>query len=353
MVRVGKPGASITNFTRKIMEASKNNVAGIDVSAETLDLVVRKKGKNQKVKKFKNTSDGHTSLIEWLRKKNVSHVCLEATGIYHLDLAVTLDQTSDISVMVLNPRVARKFAEATMTRGKTDAIDAGVLAQYADCMDFIVWTAPRPIVLQIKAYSRRLSALAKLKVKTKNQLHALQATIHTPRQVIDDAVLTIAQLENQIVNLEAGALKLIISDEEINNVMILLISVKGIAQTTAIQLIGELLVLPKDMTSKQWVAYAGLDPRANESGKSVSKKRRISKAGNRNLRRALYMPALSASRHEVNVSAYYQHLINNRGITKLQAICAVMRKLLHAIHGMLKSGKSFDGTRFYVIPVES
>jgi len=223
-----------------------------------------------------------------------------------------------------------------MTRGKTDAIDAGVLAQYADCMDFVVWISPRPIVLQIKAFSRRLAALTKLKVKAKNQLHALQATVHTPTQVINDAVLTIEQLESQI------------TDEEINNVMTLLVSIKGIAKTTAIQLIGELLVLPKDMTPKQWVAYAGLDPRIIESGKSVSKKRRISKAGNRYLRRALYMPALSASHHEVHVNAYYQHLINDNGITKLQAICAVMRKLLHAIHGMLKSG-----TRFYVIPVES
>ena len=135
--------------------------------------------------------------------------------------------------------------------------------------------------------------------------------------------------------------------------MILLISVKGIAQATAIQLIGELLVLPKDMTPKQWVAYAGLDPRIIESGKSVSKKRRISKAGNHYLRGALYMPSLSATRHERQVSAYYQHLINDNGLTKLQSICAVMRKLLHAIHGMLKSGKPFDGTRFYANPVES
>jgi len=130
----------------------------------------------------------------------------------------------------------------------------------------------------------------------------------------------------------------------------LLLSVKGIGKTTAIQLIGELLVLPNDMTPRQWVAYAGLDPRVVESGTSVSKKRRLSKAGNGYLRRALFMPSLSASHHEVHVSAYYQHLINDNGLTKLQAICAVMRKLLHAIHGMLKSGKPFDGCRFYVMP---
>jgi len=335
------------------MEMAKVNVAGIDVSSEKLDLVIRKKGKNYKAKQFANTPDGHLSLISWMMRQRVSHVCLEATGIYHLDLAVTLDQAPNLDVMVLNPKIARKFAEATMVRGKTDAIDAGILAQYADTMTFVVWKAPKPKVLQIRCFSRRLEALTKMKVQAKNQLHALQATIHTPSLVIEDAKLMIAHIEKQIEALEGCALKIIRSDEEIKNILELLTSIKGIAEKTAIQLIGELLVLPDDMAPKQWAAYAGLDPRVVESGKSISKKRRISKAGNRHLRRALYMPALSASQHDLQVSAYYQHLINDNGLTKLQALCAVMRKLLHAIHGMLKSGKPFDGTRFYVIPAAS
>lgn len=334
------------------MEIIKKNVAGIDVSSETLDLVIRKKGKNYKAKKFANTPDGHASLASWMTKHSVSHVCLEATGIYHLDLAVTLDQKPGLDVMVLNPRIARKFSEATMVRGKTDAIDAGILAQYADTMKFVVWKAPTPKILQIRSFSRRLEALTKMKVQAKNQLHALRATIHTPSQVVEDATFMIKHLEKQLEVLGSCALEIIQSDKEINNVLELLTSIKGIAEKTAIQLIGELLVLPSDMTPKQWAAYAGLDPRVVESGKSISKKRRISKAGNRHLRRALYMPALSSTQHELHVSAYYQHLINDNGLTKLQALCAVMRKLLHAIHGMLKSGKPFEGTRFYAIPVE-
>jgi len=331
------------------MDIIKKNVAGIDVSSETLDLIIRKKGKNGKAKKFANTPEGHLSLASWMRQHNVSHVCMEATGIYHLDLAVTLDHESALDVMVLNPKVARKFSEATMIRGKTDAIDAGILAHYADAMEFVIWTAPKPNILKIRSFSRRLGALTKMKVRAKNQMHALQATIHTPVQIIEDAQLMIEHLEKQIETLEACALKIIQSDEEINTVLALLTSIKGIAEKTAIQLIGELLVLPGDMAPKQWAAYAGLDPRVVESGKSISKKRRISKAGNCHLRRALYMPALSSTQHELHVSAYYQHLINDNGLTKLQALCAVMRKLLHAIHGMLKSGKPFDGTRFYVI----
>ena len=104
------------------------------------------------------------------------------------------------------------------------------------------------------------------------------------------------------------------------------------------------------MSAKQLVAMAGLDAHTHQSGSSVNKKPRRSKAGNRYLRIALFMPALSAARHDPNVWAYYQHFIENRGLKKLQARCAVMRKLLHAIHAMLKNRTPFDSRRFYTPP---
>jgi transposase len=111
-----------------------------------------------------------------------------------------------------------------------------------------------------------------------------------------------------------------------------------------------LLLLPPGLSHREWVKFAGLDPKAFDSGKSVHKKTRMSKAGNRHIRSALYMPALSAKTHDAHVRAYFQHLIAN-GKKPLQAVCAVMRKLLHAIHGMLKNDTPFDNTRFYAIPV--
>jgi len=92
---------------------------------------------------------------------------------------------------------------------------------------------------------------------------------------------------------------------------------------------------------------AGLDPRQHSSGSSVNQKPHLSKAGIRYLRMALYMPALSASQHDLNVRAFYRHLIEKRGLKKLQALCAVMRKLLLAIHAMLKTNSPFDSSRFY------
>jgi len=101
------------------------------------------------------------------------------------------------------------------------------------------------------------------------------------------------------------------------------------------------------MRAKQWGAMAGLDPRQHPSGSSASKKPHLSKAGNRYLRIALYMPALSAARHDPNVRAFYRHLIDTRGPKELQAVYAVMRKRLLAIHAMLRTNSPFDSRRFF------
>jgi len=103
------------------------------------------------------------------------------------------------------------------------------------------------------------------------------------------------------------------------------------------------------MSGKQWVSHAGLFPREFQSGTSVNKKTRIGKVGNRYIREALYMGALSATRHDPNIRAFYLHLINDNGLTKLQAVCAVMRKMVLAIHAMFKYQKPFNGQCFYVL----
>jgi transposase len=102
------------------------------------------------------------------------------------------------------------------------------------------------------------------------------------------------------------------------------------------------------MTARQWVAHAGLDPRHYESGTSVHKRSRISRAGNRRLRWALYMPALVAARQEPRIKAFYEKLIQ-AGKKPMQALVAVMRKLLHAIHGMFTHDEQFRGEKFYAL----
>ena len=152
--------------------------------------------------------------------------------------------------------------------------------------------------------------------------------------------------------LETLALRLIERAPELAEAYALLTSVKGIARRSAIQLMAELLCLPESLTVREWVAYAGLDVREYESGSSVRRPRRISKVGNAHLRRVLYMPAHVAIQHDPNVRAFYRNLLAD-GKTSMFALVAVMRKLLHAIYGMLKHRTPFDGTKFYQIPTKN
>jgi len=327
---------------------------GIDVSHKELVVVVSVNGKARTAKTFENTAVGHQAIIGLSSKlKGESRVCLEATGVYHFDLAVALSRAEGIGVMVINPKAAHNFAKVLMKRSKTDAVDAETLAIYCERMPFEAWQRPADENIALRATARRIAALNKLKTQTKNQLHALKATENTPDFVIGHTEELINVLEKQIQAHRDNALELVRQHKTLTRAFALITSIKGIAEASAVQILAELMVLPQGMTARQYVAYAGLDPRRFESGSSVAKKPRISKAGNRFIRQALYMPALVATRHEPNIKGYYHHLIENNGLKKIQAICAVMRKLLHAIHGMLKADKEFDGTRFYTIPVQA
>lgn len=325
------------------------NICGIDVSKDTLEIVIRKNNRSQKSKTFENSPEGHVKLIHFLIQKKTELICLEATGSYHLDIAILISEVDALKIMVINPKAASNFAKAMMQRTKTDATDAEMLAQYADRMDFVEWQAPLSEVLSLRTCSRWLEASSKELTRLKNQLHAFEMTQTTPDFIIKSVKERIERLMQEIVNLEKEAFDIINKNEELKEKCELIISVKGIAYKTAIKILGETLVLSPDMTAKQWVAHAGLFPQIIQSGSSINKKTRIGKAGNRYIRAALYMPALVAAHHDPHISAFYQHLINDNGLKKIQALCAVMRKLLLSIHAMFRTKKPFNGKYFYTL----
>jgi len=321
--------------------------AGIDVGHDELEVVLLLDGKRHQARRFGNHATDHQQIVKLLRGKRVGRVCVEATGTYHIDIAVALSRAEGIEVMVVNPKAVKHYAEAQLSRQKTDLEDAFLLADYAQRMAFTAWCPPPEAVLQVRAAARRLHALTRQRTEAKNQHHAYGVTGTTPAFVLEDIEHTIHQFDGQIERLKQQTLALIRDDADLCMAFDLLCTTKGVAQTSAIRILGELAVFPMELTDKQWVAMAGLDPRHHISGASVKRQTRISKAGNKYLRGALYMPALAATQHDPYVRAYYRHLIENRGLKKIQALCAVMRKLLHAFHGMLKNRQPFDNTRFF------
>ncbi|WP_305907734.1 transposase [Methylomarinum sp. Ch1-1] len=131
------------------------NYVGIDVSQKELVVVVIIKGKARPAKKFENTAAGHLEIIQRLTKlKGETRICLEATGVYHFDLAVALSRADDLEVMVINPKAAHNFAQALMKRSKTDTIDAATLAAYCERMPFEAWQRPADEVIALRAMSQ-------------------------------------------------------------------------------------------------------------------------------------------------------------------------------------------------------
>ena len=322
--------------------------AGIDVGAEEVSLIIRNHSVSLKAQVYANTRADHQRLIQRLSKFPGITVCLEATGVYYIDLAIALFDAG-IRLMVLNPKASHNFAKVLLRNSKTDAVDADTLAQYAERMPYQPWVRPTDEALTLRSFSRRINALTKDKAAAKNQYHALAFSKETPKAVLHDIKLSITQMEKRITNLAAEAKTFIMAHPTLAQPFGLLLTVKGVADASAIALLGELMMLPSGLTHKQWVKFAGLDPRHFKSGTSVEKRARISKAGNHYIRQALYMPAVSAKSHDPHVKGFFEHLIAN-GKTPLQAVCAVMRKLLHAIHGMLTNNQPFDNSRFYALP---
>jgi len=301
-------------------------------------------------REFLNTAVGHEGLMQWLSKSATAvQVCIEATGLYSLDLALALHRAEGIEVMVANPRAIADFAKALLQRSKTDQLDAEVMLEFARRMPFVAWQPPSSPQLELRALMRRITGLKLVSQQEKNRLHSVSQSAEITPLVRKDIQSHLVQLERHIEKLEHQAETIVQADRELARQFCHLVSVRGIARVSALHLLAELVVLAPDMTARQWVAHAGLDPRHHESGTSVHKPTRISRAGNRYLRSALFMPALVATQHDPNIRAFYQKLVDH-GKTKMQAIVAVMRKLLHALHGMLRTDSDFVGEKFFVIP---
>lgn len=328
------------------------NAVGIDVSARTFVAEIGRQGRVEQAE-FANLPSGHRQFIRWATRRGKSaRVCLESTGVYSLGLALALHRARRVEVMVANPKAVRHFAEACQVRAKTDEVDAGVVRGYLSAMPFVAWRPPSEEILQLQGLSRRIGQLKKEQTREKNRLHAVRLEGATQRPVAHDIAINIRHLARRIEQLSTQARRLIDAAAQLASQFTLITTIPGFAETATIQLLGELATLPKDLSAAQWVAHAGLDPKPFQSGTSIHRPRRLSKRGNARIRAALYMPALVAKTHDPNVKAFYEKRLAG-GQTPLQAIAAVMRKLLHAIWGMLHHRQPWDGNLFYATPIEA
>jgi len=320
---------------------------GVDVSAATLNAAMpREHGAGFEQRQFANSAGGHSQLMAWLRKRQCPvRVTLEATGVYSLDVALALEGAEGFEVEVLNPKKASDFAKS-LGRSKTDKTDAVALAEYSQRMKFVAWRRPSRNVLELRALGRHMATLTEEHTRLRNRLHAVEASRTAPRCVRQDLKRTLAAIDKRLLGLRREARRMIDTEPETKRKLLLLIAMPGIAEISAVQILAELAGLDEEMTVRQWVAHSGLDPAHETSGTSVHKPSRISRQGNRYLRKALYMPALSAARFDPHLKTFYLELLA-RHKTKLQALTAVARKMLHAIYGSFKTDTPYDGAKLF------
>lgn len=318
---------------------------GIDIAAKEFELVSRVDAKSSRPMKFKQTSEGHQRAIKHLRALTPSGVVLEATGVYYLDLAVAL-AGAGLPVMVINPKSFHHFARLKLKPSKTDGIDTALLAEYGERMTPTRWTPPDTTRLGLRDIGRQINRLTASRTQAKNRLHALQAKGMTLSLLLEDEQEGIALLDRRIARLQAAALTLIADSDELSVQLQHLTTATGVGTASAIAVLGELCVLPREMKAPQVSRHAGLDVRLNLSGTSVHRPARLSKAGNAYLRAAMYMPAMSAVRHDLPTKAFYDALVA-RGKKKIQALCAVMRKYLTGLWACLQHGTPFDSTKLF------
>lgn len=322
-----------------------NKYVGIDVGAKTVVVSQRVQGRTLRTESVAQTPAGHAKLVKQLAALQPVCIVLEATGVYHLDLAVAL-AGAGLPVAVINPKSFHHFAQLKLTQTKTDAVDAALLAEYGERMQPPHWVAPDATHLALRDIGRQLNRIVAARTQAKNRLHALTSRRSTLPLLITDEQEAIATLNQRLTRLTHAAHQQIHSSAVLSAAYQRLLTAKGVGPTSAIALLAELCVLPGDMRAAQVSRHAGLDVRLTQSGTSVHKLPRLSKAGNAYLRSALYMPALSASAHDPRAHAFYLAL-QGRGKKKMQALGAIMRKYLTGLWACVRNDEDFDSTKLF------
>jgi transposase len=314
-------------------------VLGIDISKRTFDIWLIHNGKDKR-KKFDNNGDGFKQLSEFLDNNNVVkvHACMEATGRYYEALAQYLFKEKQL-VSVVNPFKIKGYAISELQRSKTDEIDAGVIARFCRANCPPAW---KPQPQEISDLQQAERYLESLKTNRRQELNRLESgiTCIAIKSIIEKHV---EELDLKIKEVENWLKQHVKKYEKLNKHYELIVSIIGVGNVTAFTYLGEFGYTDNFHHTRQAESFCGLTVRKYESGSSILKKSRMTKVGNWHMRKALYMPALSAIQHNPIIRNFAEHLKKSGKPPKV-IIGAVMRKLFRIIYAVIKSERPFDIT---------
>jgi transposase len=297
---------------------------GIDVAKDRLDVHLRPSGE---VLAVGRDATGLTVLVERLTELAPALVVLEATGGFEVTVAAALG-AAQLPLAVVNPRQIRDFARATGRLAKTDRLDAEAIARFAEA----IRPEPRPLP---DAAAR---ALGELVARRRQLVEMIGSESQRRRQLRDPRLVRrvevhLAWLQRELSQIETDLDDAVRTSPAWRATEDLLASVPGIGKTSARTLIAELPELGS-LDRRKIASLVGIAPLNRDSG--AFRGRRMVLGGRASVRKALYMPTLTAIRRNPAIRALYARLIA-RGKPAKVAITAAMRKLLTILNAILKS----------------
>jgi transposase len=296
---------------------------GIDISKHHLDVHVHPEGA---IQQFTNDSAGHARLISWITPKQPTRVIFEATGAYHRALQKALAAAALPGVKI-NPWQARRFAEATGRRVKTDATDATMLARFGATIQPDIRPARDTAIDALAELQVARRALVKDRIAALNRGKNLTLPLLTRQNQQQ-----LKQIEAQIEAIDREQAALVARQERLKTRFDILISIPGIGAVSALAMLIDMPELGS-IENKQAASLSGLAPITRQSGNWRGKS--VIQGGRAPLRQALYMPALVAIRFNPPLKAKYLAL-RKAGKPAKVAIVAVMRKLIVLANALLR-----------------
>ncbi|AXA90489.1 IS110 family transposase [Massilia sp. YMA4] len=316
-------------------------VVGIDVSKKKLDAALLAGGK-LKYKVVENSRKGYAELATWLGKQGVViedvHACMESTGVYSEPVALGLSDLG-LKVSMVNPTLVKGFGQCENMRNKNDRADAGVIARYCAAMHPPLWEAPSPELRHLRSLTDRVAAMKDMRQQEENRLEAYTFASDTAMQA--NAKNLIAYLDEEIKRLAKEIDDHIDGHPGLKRDVDLMTSIPGLGRVTAAKVISRVGDIRRFTDAKKLAAYLGVTPKQRQSGSSVRGRSTISRMGSGEVRTAMYMPAITAIKHNPLIAAFAQRLSAN-GMAKMAVVVAAMRKLVHQIYGVIRSGQPFD-----------
>jgi len=321
---------------------------GIDVSKNKLDCCLSVMNEGSKIKvlaeqNFRNDIKGFCQLLIWVEKKKMAQlnvsIVMEATGVYYENLAYYISEESSYKICVLLPMKAKYYFKSLELKTKTDKVDAKMLSQMGLERSIPGWEPMGCEMKLIKQLSREYRDNKIELNRLKNQLHAKEHAYKSSPELISRIKEKIELTENHCLAIEVDLKALVFKNKKLRIKIEKLTSIPGLRFMSIISIVAETNGFLLIRNAKQLVSYAGLDIVQNESGQRKGKSK-ISKRGNKYIRQSLYMPALSASKHILQLKNFYGR-INEKNKCKKIGLIAVSRKLLILVYTLWKKDEAY------------